>query len=169
LRARITVYEGDMDVPLFMDAVISPHRALSGRGLAIVLAVLIGLDAVFGLVFALMGAGLVVAFMALGALALAFAFVANNRRARDLERVQVSPVEVRVIRRVRAAEMVVWTSPTAFTRVELLDGEASAGELRLRLRDRKVEVAQALSRPERLAFAEALEKAIHRAQVAAGW
>lgn len=158
-----------MDAPLFMDAVISPNRALSSRGLATLLAIFIGLDAALGLVFALMGAGLVVAFMGVGAVALALALAISNRRTRDQERVQVSPVEVRVIRRVRAAETIVWSSPTAFTRVELIDGEASAGELRLRLRERQVEVAHALSRPERLVFAEALEKAIRRAQSAAGW
>jgi uncharacterized membrane protein len=158
-----------MDTPLFMNAVISPNRALSARGLVVLLAVFIGLDAALALVFALMGAALVIGFMAVGVGALAVAFVISNRRTRDQERVQVSPLEVRVIRRVRRAETVVWTSPTAFTRVELVDGETSAGELRLRLRERQVEVAHALSRPERLAFAQALESAIRRAQSASGW
>ena len=158
-----------MDAPLFMDAEISRNRTLSPRGLLILFSILIGFDLVLGLVFALMGAGLVAAFMAVAAGALLSAFAISNRRARDLERVQVSPFEVRVVRYVRAEERVVWTSPTAFTRVELIDGEASAGEVRLRLREQEVEVAQALSRPERLAFAKALETAIRRAQSASGW
>ncbi|MBV8681889.1 MAG: DUF2244 domain-containing protein [Caulobacteraceae bacterium] len=158
-----------MDAPLFMDAVISRNRTLSPRGLLILFGVLIGLDAAFGLVFAAMGAGLVAGFMAVVAGALFAAFAISNRRARDLERVQVSPFEVRVIRCVRTEERVVWTSPTAFTRVELIDNEVSAGEIRLRLREQQVEVAQALSRPERLVFAKALETAIRRAQSASGW
>jgi uncharacterized membrane protein len=158
-----------MDAPLFMDAVISPGRALSARGLMVLLAIFVGLDAVLALIFAFMGAAVVVVFMAAGIGALALALAISHRGGRDQERVQVSPIEVRVIRRERAAEKIVWTSPTAFTRVELIDGEASAGELRLRLRERQVKVAQALSRPERLAFAEALEKAIRQAQVSAGW
>ncbi|HSZ51834.1 MAG TPA: DUF2244 domain-containing protein [Caulobacteraceae bacterium] len=158
-----------MDVPLFMDAVISRNRTLSPRGLRTLFSILIGIDVVLGVVFALMGAGLVAGFMALAAVALGVAFAINNRHARELERVQVSPFEVRVVRCVRAEETVVWTSPTAFTRVELIDGEASAGEVHLRLRERQVEVAQALSRPERLAFAEALEAAIRQAQSASGW
>ena len=158
-----------MDAPLFMDAEISRSRTLSPRGLRILFTILIGFDVALGLVFALMGAGLVAAFMGAPAAALFAAFAISNRRARDLERVQVSPFEVRVVRRVRAEERVVWTSPTAFTRVELIDDEASAGEVRLRLRERQVEVAQALSRPERLAFAVALETAIRRAQSASGW
>ena len=158
-----------MDAPLFMDAEISRNRTLSAHGLRVLFGVLIGLDVVLGVVFAVMGAGLVAGFMAVAAAALFLAFAISNRRARDLERVQVSPFEVRVVRRVRTEEQVVWTSPTAFTRVELIDGEASAGEVRLRLREQKVEVAQALSRPERLAFAKALETAIRRAQSASGW
>lgn len=153
-----------------MDAVISPHRALSPRGLLILMAVVGALNAGFALVFAMMGAGLVVAFMGVGVGALVVAFLVSNRRAGERERIQVDPSEVRVTRRGRAGEMTVWTSPTAFTRVELVDGEASPGELRLRLRDRELEVARALSRPERLAFAQALETAIRRARTgAAAW
>jgi uncharacterized membrane protein len=158
-----------MEAPLFMDAVISPNRALSTRGLVTLLGTFFALDAALAVMFGLMGAGLVIGFMGLGLAALTLAFMLNNQRATHHERVQVSPVEVRVTRRMSATEMVVWTSPTAFTRVELVDGEASAGELRLRLRERQVAVAQALSRPERLAFAEALDAAIRRARVATGW
>ncbi len=147
-----------------MDAVISPHRALSSRGLVILLAVLGTINALMALVFVIMGAGLVVPFLGLDMAAVALAFAVSNRRATDRERVRVSVNEIHVTKRDRGGERTVWTSPTIFTRVVFVDDEAGAGEVRLRLSDRETLVGAALSRPERLAFVRALEDAIRRAR-----
>jgi uncharacterized membrane protein len=153
-----------MDAPLLMDAVISPHRALSPRGLVVLLTVLATINAAMALVFLIIGAGLVVPFLGLDLAAVAIAFFANNRRAAERERVRVSQTEIRVTRHDRAGEQTVWASPTLFTRVVFVDDEAGAGEVRLRLSDRETLVGAALSRPERLAFVAALEAAIRRAR-----
>ncbi len=153
-----------MDAPLLMDALIAPNRALSPRGLIVLLAVLATLNAVLALVFVAMGAGPVVAFLGLDMAAVIVAFAVSNRRARDHERVRVSAAEIRVTRRGRGGDQTIWTSPTVFTRVIFLDDEEGAGEVRLRLSDRETPVAAALSRPERVAFAAALETAIGRAR-----
>jgi uncharacterized membrane protein len=153
-----------MDAPLLMDAVIAPNRALSPRGLIVLLAILGTMNAGLALVFIAMGAGPVVAFLGLDLAAVIVAFAVSNRRARDQERVRVSAAEIRVTRRARGGDLTVWASPTAFTRVVFLDEEDGAGEVRLRLSDRETPVAAALSRPERLAFVAALESAIRRAR-----
>jgi uncharacterized membrane protein len=58
----------------------------------------------------------------------------------------------------------VWLSPTAFTRVALIGGDADETGLELRLSDRAVAVARALSCSERRDFANALDEAIRRAR-----
>jgi uncharacterized membrane protein len=153
-----------MDVPLLMDAVIARNRALSPRGLIVLLAILGTMNAALALVFIAMGAGPVVAFLGLDMAAVIVAFAVSNRRAKDHERVRVSAAEVVVTAHGRGGDRTVWTSPTAFTRVIFLDDEDGAGEVRLRLSDRETPVAAALSRPERLAFLAALETAIGRAR-----
>jgi len=153
-----------METPLLMDATIAPNRALSPRGLLILLAILGALNAVLAIVFVAMRAGPVVAFLGLDMAAVTIAFLVSNGRARDRERVRVSLDEIRITRRDRRGEQLVWTSPTIFTRVVFVDDELGAGEVRLRLSDRETLVAAALSRPERLAFVDALETAIRRAR-----
>ncbi len=82
-----------------------------------------------------------------------------------IERVQVSPAEVRVTYETAKAHRVVWESPTAFTRVTTeRDDEDRVMSLRLALSGRETAVAAALSPGERGEFAKALEAAIREAR-----
>ena len=153
-----------MDGPYFMDAVITPHRSLSSRGFIVLIGVLTAINATSAGFFVLLGAGPVPIFLGLDLLAVIVAFTASNRMARRQERIQVTAAEVRVTLHSPKGEQTVWVSPTAFTWVALIGTAGDAEDLRLRLSDRELRVARALSRPERLAFAKALDTAIWRAR-----
>jgi uncharacterized membrane protein len=153
-----------MDGPLYMDAVITPHRSLSRRGFIVLIGVLTAINGVTAAIFVANGAGLVPVFLALDVLALAAAIMISNRAAAERERVVVTAAEVNVVLETRRGVQRVWTSPTAFTRVALLGDAESDCDLRLRLSDREIAVARALRRSERLDFAQALDRAIRRAR-----
>jgi uncharacterized membrane protein len=153
-----------MDGPLYMDAVITPHRSLSRRGLIILICVLTFINAVTAAVFVAMGAGPVPVFLALDVIAVVIALALSHRAAAKVERIQVSAREVRVLLETSRGAHTVWSSPTAFTRVALIGEAEDETDLRLRLSSREVAVARALSRRERLDFSQALDGAILRAR-----
>ena len=155
---------------MFMDAVITPHRSLSRRGFIVLISLMTAINAITCAIFLAMGAGPIPIFLGLDLLAVIVAFVASNRAASRHERIQVTTAEVRVLLQKAGQEpRTVWVSPTAFTRVALVDDEHGAGDLSLRLSSRERPVARALSRPERLAFARALDSAIARARTGKAW
>ena len=153
-----------MDEPFFMDAVITPHRSMSSKGFIILIGVLTAINAVSAAFFVMIGAGPIPIFLGLDVLAVIVAFRVSSRAARRHERIRVTASEVRVIQASRRGEETVWVSPTAFTRVALVGDAGDTDFLRLRLSDRELHVARDLSRPERLAFAKALDRAIWRAR-----
>ena len=153
-----------MDEPFFMDAVITPHRSMSSKGFIILIGVLTAINATSAAFFMYIGAGPVPIFLGLDLLAMIVAFAVSRRAARRHERIRVTATEVRVIQASPRGEETVWVSPTAFTRVALVGDAGDADFLRLRLSDRELRVARDLSRPERLAFAKALDRAIWRAR-----
>jgi len=153
-----------MDGPLYMDAVITPHRSLSRRGFVVLIAVLTAINVVTAGVFAAMGAGPVPVFLALDVLAVLIALLASRRSASKIERIQVSARDVRVILQSGRGIQTIWASPTAFTSVALVGEAEDETDLRLRLSGRELAVARALSRHERLDFSRALDAAIMRAR-----
>jgi len=153
-----------MDGPLYMDAVITPNRSLSRRGFIVLISVLTAINAATAILFIAVHAAPVPIFLGLDLVAVIVAFVASRRAASRHERIQVTAAEVRVLLETPRGTETVWVSPTAFTRVAL-NGEAEdETDLQLHLSGRAVAVARALSRPERIAFAEALDRAIMRAR-----
>jgi uncharacterized membrane protein len=147
-----------------MDAEITPHRSLSSRGFIILIGVMTSINAACAVFFLWIGAGPIPIFLGLDLLAIIVALAASNRAATRRERVQVTAAEVRVVVESRRGAQTVWSSPTAFTQVALVGEAGDEDDLRLRLSDRELRVAKALSRPERLAFAKALDRAIWRAR-----
>ncbi|HEY5071634.1 MAG TPA: DUF2244 domain-containing protein [Caulobacteraceae bacterium] len=156
-----------MDGPLYMDAVITPHRSLSKRGLIVLISILTLINATTATAFVVLGAGPVPIFLALDVIALIGAFLISRRATASTERIQVSAREVRVSLETSRGATVMWSSPTAFTRVALHGEAEDATDLRLRLSNREVAVAGALSRGERLNFCQALDRAIMRARAGA--
>jgi uncharacterized membrane protein len=153
-----------MEDAFFMDAVITPHRSLSPRGFVVLIGVLTVTNAASAAFFLTIGAGPIPIFLGLDLLAVIVAFVASNRAARLTERIQVTAAEIRVVRQSSREARTVWISPTAFTRIALVGGKEGDGDLRLRLSGREIAIGRALSRPERLAFAKALDLAVWRAR-----
>jgi uncharacterized membrane protein len=153
-----------MDGPYFMDAVITPHRSLSSRGFIILIGVLTAINTVSAGFFLWIGAGPIPLFLGLDLMAIIIAFRVSNRAAARQERVQVTAAEVRVVLQSPRETRLLWVSPTAFTRVALQGEPGDEDDVHLHLSDQRLRVASDLSRPERLAFANALETAIRRAR-----
>ncbi len=158
-----------MDGPYFMDAVITPNRSLSRKGFIILISVMTAINAAIAAFFFAIGAAPIPVFLGVDLVAVVVAF-AVSRGAGANERIQVTAAEVRVLMLSReGAEHIVWTSPTAFTEVDLAGDAGDATDLSLRLSDRRLPVAKTLSRPERLAFAQALHEAIRQARIGGVW
>ena len=156
-----------MDGPLYMDAVITPHRSLSRKGFIVLISVLTAINTATAMVFLAMRAAPVPLFVGLDLIAVVVAFIASRRAVLKRERIQVTTAEVRVVLETPKGEHTVWQSPTAFTRVALVGPDEDDADLQLRLSDRAVGVARALTRSERRDFAVALERAIRRARTGA--
>jgi uncharacterized membrane protein len=153
-----------MSRPLYMDAEIRPHRSLSERGFIVLIAVVTLANCASAAVFIALHANLVLPFLGLDLLAVITAFLVSFRAARNIERVQVTARDVRVTRETPRDSVLVWESPTAFTRVATAREDDRLVDLRLALSGREVSVAAALSPRERAEFAQALEKAIWEAR-----
>jgi uncharacterized membrane protein len=149
-----------MSAALYMDAVITPNRSLSQRGFIVLIGVVTFFNCLAAAVFVSLGAHLVPLFLGLDVAAVALAFTVSFQAAKQVERVQVSARDVRVVRETPKWSKVVWESPTAFTRVAVeVEDECVVG-LRVALSGRSAPVAAALSPPERKEFARALQQAI---------
>jgi uncharacterized membrane protein len=144
---------------LYMDAVITPNRSLSQRGIVVIVAAM-GTMSLIPMTFAIiLGAPFPPMFLGLDVLGVWFALHVATRRKAAPERVQVSSDAVRVLK----GERPVWTSPTAFTRIDV-EGEGDELRVWLRLSRKSLAIAQALSPPERDAFAAALKDAVRDAR-----
>jgi len=153
------------DTALYMDAEIRPNRSLSERGFIILISVITIANVASAAVFVRMGAHFVLPFLGIDLLAVIVAFLASFRAGRVIERIQVSPAEVKVTYETPKDSRVVWESPTAFTRITLeRDEEDRVMALHLALSGRETAVAAALSPGERGEFAKALEEAIWKAR-----
>jgi uncharacterized membrane protein len=149
---------------LYMDAVITPHRSLSQRGFIVLIGVVTLANVASATVFLLMGAHLVPIFLGVDLAAIVVAFLVSFQAGKVVERVQVSASDVRVTRETPKASILVWQSPTAFTRVSVERDDDRVVGLRLALSGRETPVAAALSPRERAEFAKALERAIWKAK-----
>jgi uncharacterized membrane protein len=98
-------------------------------------------------------------FLGVDFLAVTLAFRASYRQGRQAERVQVTSDEVRVLHECGSSRRTVWSSPTAFTRVDV-EGEAEDAHVRLSLSGRSLIVARQLSPQERSDFGQTLQAAI---------
>lgn len=149
---------------LYMDAEIRPNRSLSERGFIILISVVTVANCASAAVFLAMGATFVPFFLGLDLLAVIVAFLVSFSAAKRIERVQVSAAEIRITHETPKWTRLVWTSPTAFTRLVVERDEERTVGVKLALSGREAEVAAALSPKERAAFAQALDRAIWRAK-----
>lgn len=143
-----------MSGPFYLDAEITPARSLSKRGRSVVIGITIALALIPATAFSIIGAHLVLPFLGLDVLGLWYAFHLMGKPP-PAERVRVSCDAVEVVR----DNQEVWSSPTAFTRVDEFETA-----VRLAVFGRRTSVARALSPDERHAFARALDDAIREAR-----
>lgn len=153
-----------MAAALYMDAVIRPNRSLSRAGMAVVLGLAIAFNLMVAVFLLVVGAPPVLPFLGLDVLALWLALRASNRALSRSERVKVTAEVITVSRENEKGAQVVWTSPTAFTRVDLDQPGEHESRVRLFMSRRRLTLARALSPEERVAFARALERAIKAAR-----
>ena len=145
---------------IHLETVITPERSLPLTGFKVLLAVLIVLNLVVGGFFLAMGAWPAPVFLGLDVLAVWIAFRVSYRRAAVRERVVVTADEVRVLKETGDKADAIWSSPTAFTRVDLDRSGRHGAELRLALSRRRLRIGQALGPREREGLAAAIEAAI---------
>jgi uncharacterized membrane protein len=148
---------------LYLDTELRPHRSLSKRGLFWVLGALLVFNLLIALFLFAIGAYPVPLFLGLDFVGVLIAFHVSNRRAGGGERVQVTHDEVRVIGLKQGRAMTLWSSPTAFTRVEIDKADGLVARVRVRLRDRSHALADALGPAERAQFAMRLQTAMRSA------
>jgi uncharacterized membrane protein len=148
---------------LYMDHPIRPHRSLSARGMAAILGVLIAYNLILSVLMVMIGAFPVPVFLGLDVLGVLIAFKVSQARAKRGERVQVSHDAVTVLHEAGARRRTLWTSPTAFTRVEIDRRDDRVERVRVRLARRSLAVGAALGPGELADFAVALQSAIKSA------
>ncbi len=151
--------------PVYMDALLTPNRSLSNRGLWILMAVLVVYNLLVAVFLIAIGAFPAPVFLGLDFVGLLIAFRVSNGRAGRAEHVHVTADRVQVSHRhPKGREQTVWSSPTAFTRVAVERAGEHEARVRLRLSGRTLSIAGSLSPQERSSFAAALQCAIQNAR-----
>ncbi|MCA3623707.1 MAG: DUF2244 domain-containing protein [Methylobacterium sp.] len=150
--------------PVF-DAVITPHRSLSPRGLFWLMAFLLFVTTAMSIPFYLLGAWPVLGFLGLDIVLIYLAFRYHNATARAYEQVVVSRIEL-LLRSVswRGVVREKCFNP-AWARIEREEHpEFGTEKIEIVQGCERVEVAAALGREERGEFADAFQKALATAK-----
>lgn len=150
---------------IHLDTVITPERSLPMTGFKLLLGALIAVNLVMAVFFLVIGATPVPIFLGLDVLGVFIAFRISYRRAATRERVVVTADEVQVLKELRGKRRTMWSSPTAFTRIELDHSGNHGTRVRLALSRKRLLIGQALGPREREALAEAVEAAIRSARL----
>lgn len=148
-----------LDGPLYMDAVLRPHRSLSFAAFRLMLIVVIAANVVLAVVFMAQGAFPVAGFLGLDVLALALAFRWNYRAARVEEHVRIAASKVHVASVSADGEAKHWTLNPIWSRV-LREGRG----VLIRAGASQIRLGAFLSPKECASFAAALDAALHKAR-----
>lgn len=142
-------------------AEITPHRSLGRRGFVIVIAAFGTLTAIISVPFYLLGAWPVLGFLGLDVLALWIAFRISFAQARACEQVVLTCVDLMVRKITPRGAWREWRFNPLWVRLDS-ETDEDFGMMRLSLteRQRRIDVAGALSPHERAEFADALGRAL---------
>ncbi len=151
-----------MAAALYFDAWLRPHRSLTRRGLAIVLAAAAVPSFGLGVLFLALGAWPVTGFLGLDVALLYLAFRLNNRAARESERVRLSETELTVDRHAVDGRAEHWSFQPNWLRVDVDDPPHPDGKLLLTTHGRSLAIGQFLPPAERVEVADALRLALRR-------
>ena len=147
---------------VLFDALLTPHRSLSPRGFAILMAIAGCIGFVFGGAFILLGAWPIFGFCGAEWLLFYFCFRHNFRADRVSERIRLTPDRLTVERRDRRGRLQSWSFQPYWLRVELEEHEDSSSALALASHGRRLPIASFLSPAERFDLAQALRSALAR-------
>lgn len=151
-----------MSAALYFDAWLRPHRSLTRRGLALVLAIAAVPSFGLGVVFLSLGAWPVTGFLGLDVALLYLAFRLNNRAARESERVRLSETELTVDRHAVDGKAEHWSFQPNWLRVDVDDPPRPDSKLLLSTHGRSLAIGQFLPPAERVEVADALRLALRR-------
>lgn len=147
------------DGPLYMDAVLRPHRSLSAKAFRAMLLAVIGVNLIGAIVFIANGAFPVAGFLGLDVLALYLAFRWNYRAAQAAEYVRIGPGRVHVAAIDKNGVATHWQLNPVWAKV-MRDGPG----VLIRDGDGQMRIGAFLSPKECESFATALDAALHRAR-----
>jgi uncharacterized membrane protein len=146
--------------PVFLDAVLAPHRSLPLHGFNILMLIAGLVSFVYGMVFVILGAWPVFGFLGLDALLIWLAFRASYRSARQTERIRlledrltVERVDVRGARRN-------WLFQPYWLRVDFEEEDEATNRLSIRSHGRSLALATFLGPAQRRDFAHRLQSAL---------
>ena len=104
--------------PTLFSALLVPHRSLSHKAFAVLMAFISVISFAAGMVFLMMGAWPVLGFFALDALAIYWAFRINFRDARASEEICITPSELRVRRINHRGDATEWVFNPLWVRLD---------------------------------------------------
>lgn len=149
---------------LYLDAVLTPNRALSQTGFVLVMTVVGLLSFGAGIAFISIGAFPVIGFFGLDALLIWLAFRYNFRSLKQATHIQVCAETVSLSHKRPGKDPIIAELPTAFTRIDLAQPDRKPSELRVSFKDQTWVIGRFLTPKERRSFKRALDAAIHSAR-----
>ena len=154
--------DAEASATLYMDAVLSPARSMTARGLA-TFSVLLGFPILLMAgSFLMTGALPVMGFLGAEALALIIAFSISLRSQHVRTFVQVTADSVRMRHVIPGQKPIEAVLPAYFTKVEV--ERSRSGAVRVSAAGRAYRIGLFLTLNERLGFAEALQRALKAAR-----
>ncbi|WP_407048764.1 DUF2244 domain-containing protein [Methyloraptor flagellatus] len=151
--------------PPFFSAVLTPHRSLGPRGLALLLGGVGVVSGVTALAFSLLGAWPVVGFAGADVALIALAFAANYRSARAREEIAVGPLEILFTKVGPRGDRIDYRFNPVWVRLEIERvPDEGVTHIYLYSRGRGVEIGAFLNPDDRTSFADALGAALRAAR-----
>ncbi|MBI1237993.1 MAG: DUF2244 domain-containing protein [Alphaproteobacteria bacterium] len=145
---------------VYFDAVLRPHRSLTPRGFAILMAFFAVLSLIAGVAFLMIGAWPVFGFFGLDIALVYLAFRLNYHSADLFEWVRLTDRSLDIANEKRGGAHRHWAFEPTWVRVQVEEGPFRQAKLTLASRGIGVIVGAFLSPEERRGFAEALRNAL---------
>jgi uncharacterized membrane protein len=151
--------------PIYMDAVLKPHRSLSQHGFKIVMLCLVFMSFMAGIAFVSMGAWPIVGFFGVDILLLWGAFkLSYQSGAREKEVVRVTADEVAIGKTPAIGPERWWRVSPVFAKVLIEREWEFDSAVKLASGGTQLPIATCLSPDERMEFAKALRIALDKAR-----
>ncbi len=143
------------------EALIVPHRSLSGRGILILITAIGVSSSLISLRFWFLGAWPVIAFSGAEVLLAVVLLAINRRHARAREVIKLNATEIIVVQTDHYGRRRSFSLPSAWLQIKLESIGDHGTRLLLRSHGRGREVGALLHAPEKQSLFEALQQALH--------